>query len=66
MAMGRWYLKDVGLPSPAVFIFKESSHCIVPLAVLAVPVASEGLSTLRHHLRRAQHLPKPDFANTEG
>lgn len=72
MAMRRWYLQDGRLPSQAspagkrpVLIFKERAPiAVVSLAVLAVPVASEGLRTLRHHVRRAQHLPKPGFTNT--
>lgn len=62
--MRRWNLQDGRLPSQAspagkrpVLIFKETAlTAVVSLAVLAVPVASEGLRTLRHHVRRYQHL----------
>lgn len=71
--MGRGYLEDGRLPSQLLLLGKElclfsrrALIAVVSLAVLAVPVASEGLSTLRHHLRRAQHPPKPGFTNTGG
>ena len=63
MAMGRWYLKGSRLPSQAspagkkpVFIFKERAPIGSPGCHNSL-VASEGLRTPRHRLRRGSASP---------